>query len=187
MDRNVLILQLCLKETEVAETEEMRKPAEKKLWGGRFTGATDPLMEKFNESLPIDQRMWKEDVEVSNDGICNTQVGRAGVKGRPVGRYFEAVTESGLLCLQGSLAYARALSKAGVVTEEEASLIADGLGKVSSEWEAGSFQVKAGDEDIHTANERRLTEILGPVAGKLHTGRSRNDQARSSCLCLLCP
>ena len=38
------------------------------------------------------------------------------------------------------------------------------------------FQVQAGDEDIHTANERRLTELIGPVGGKLHTGRSRNDQ-----------
>ena len=37
---------------------------QKKLWGGRFTGATDPLMEKFNESLPFDKRMWKEDIEV---------------------------------------------------------------------------------------------------------------------------
>lgn len=36
----------------------------KKLWGGRFTGATDPLMEKFNESLPFDRRMWAEDIRV---------------------------------------------------------------------------------------------------------------------------
>ena len=36
----------------------------RKLWGGRFTGKTDPLMEKFNESLPVDKRMWKEDIEV---------------------------------------------------------------------------------------------------------------------------
>ena len=36
----------------------------KKLWGGRFTGATDPLMEKFNESLPFDKRMWSEDIRV---------------------------------------------------------------------------------------------------------------------------
>lgn len=36
----------------------------KKLWGGRFTGQTDPLMEKFNESLPFDKRMWKEDIQV---------------------------------------------------------------------------------------------------------------------------
>ena len=41
------------------------KPAaEKKLWGGRFTGDTDPLMVQFNESLPIDKRMWKEDIQV---------------------------------------------------------------------------------------------------------------------------
>ena len=47
----------------------------------------------------------------------------------------------------------------------------------------GGSQVVGGDEDIHTANERRLTELIGPVGGKLHTGRSRNDQARclSSC------
>jgi argininosuccinate lyase len=38
--------------------------------------------------------------------------------------------------------------------------------------------IKAGDEDIHTANERRLTELIGAVGGKLHTGRSRNDQVR---------
>jgi len=48
--------------------------------------------------------------------------------------------------------------------------------QVSAEWEQGGFQIKAGDEDIHTANERRLTEVIGAVAGKLHTGRSRNDQ-----------
>ncbi|PIK38354.1 hypothetical protein BSL78_24805, partial [Apostichopus japonicus] len=41
---------------------------------------------------------------------------------------------------------------------------------------SGTFQIQAGDEDIHTANERRLKEIIGTVAGKLHTGRSRNDQ-----------
>ena len=70
----------------------------------------------------------------------------------------------------------RALSKAGVVNEDEASQIVDGLDKVGLEWEGNYFEVKQGDEDIHTANERRLTEIIGPVAGKLHTGRSRNDQ-----------
>jgi argininosuccinate lyase len=50
--------------------------------------------------------------------------------------------------------------------------------QVASEWAAGSFVIKAGDEDIHTANERRLTELIGAVGGKLHTGRSRNDQVR---------
>jgi len=47
---------------------------------------------------------------------------------------------------------------------------------------SGTLQVVGGDEDIHTANERRLTELVGPVGGKLHTGRSRNDQARRSWL-----
>ena len=79
---------------------------------------------------------------------------------------------------QGSQAYARALAKAGVLTDEEASTVIHGLKEVGKEWEGDRFQVKAGDEDIHTANERRLTEIIGPVGGKLHTGRSRNDQVR---------
>lgn len=50
------------------------------------------------------------------------------------------------------------------------------MGKVAEEWKAGAFVIKQGDEDIHTANERRLTELVGAVGGKLHTGRSRNDQ-----------
>jgi len=45
------------------------------------------------------------------------------------------------------------------------------LEKVKEEWAAGTFVVKDGDEDIHTANERRLTEIIGATGGKLHTGR----------------
>lgn len=48
--------------------------------------------------------------------------------------------------------------------------------QVAAEWAAGGFVIKPGDEDIHTANERRLTELVGNVGGKLHTGRSRNDQ-----------
>ena len=81
---------------------------------------------------------------------------------------------------QGSQAYARALAKAGVLTEEEAETIVNGLDEVKKEWEADNFKIKAGDEDIHTANERRLTEIIGAVGGKLHTGRSRNDQVCKS-------
>ena len=78
--------------------------------------------------------------------------------------------------VQGSQAYARALSKAGVLTEEEAATIIEGLDKVAKEWANNTFEIKQGDEDIHTANERRLSEIVGAVGGKLHTGRSRNDQ-----------
>lgn len=82
--------------------------------------------------------------------------------------------------MQGSQAYARALAKAGVLTNDEAKTIVDGLSQVAAEWEQGIFEIKAGDEDIHTANERRLTELIGQVGGKLHTGRSRNDQVRGS-------
>lgn len=93
-------------------------------------------------------------------------------------RYCPAQQRCGLNVnpVQGSQAYARALSKAGVLTEEEAATIVEGLDEVAKEWETNSFEIKQGDEDIHTANERRLSEIIGSVGGKLHTGRSRNDQ-----------
>lgn len=80
--------------------------------------------------------------------------------------------------IRGSIAYARANSKIGILTQEEFQAIEKGFGEVLSEWENGKFEIKPGvDEDIHTANERRLGEIIGTqIAGKLHTGRSRNDQ-----------
>ena len=78
--------------------------------------------------------------------------------------------------IRGSQAYAHALARAGLLTEDEAAQIAAGLERVADEWRADGFVIQAGDEDIHTANERRLTELIGSVAGKLHTGRSRNDQ-----------
>ena len=56
------------------------------------------------------------------------------------------------------------------------SLLHSGLDQVADEWKMGTFDENPGDEDIHTANERRLTELVGAVGGKLHTGRSRNDQ-----------
>jgi len=78
--------------------------------------------------------------------------------------------------IRGSIAYAAALAKSGIITVQEAEALIDGLGKVREEFAADTFQVKPGDEDIHTAVERRLKEIVGDAAGKLHTGRSRNDQ-----------
>ena len=75
-----------------------------------------------------------------------------------------------------SIAYARALAGAAVITMEEASTIIDGLQQVTQEFTAKEFEFAGGDEDIHTAVERRLIEIVGAVGGKLHTGRSRNDQ-----------
>ncbi|MFW5708661.1 MAG: argininosuccinate lyase [Chloroflexota bacterium] len=76
----------------------------------------------------------------------------------------------------GSVAYARALVTAGLLTESEASTIIDGLNQVRAEMASGGFDFAESDEDIHTAVERRLTELVGPLGGKLHTGRSRNDQ-----------
>ena len=78
--------------------------------------------------------------------------------------------------ISGSKVYVEALKKENVVSEEEYSIIISGLSQVLSEWEAGKFEIKSEDEDIHSANERRLTELIGSTAGKLHTGRSRNDQ-----------
>lgn len=78
--------------------------------------------------------------------------------------------------IYGSVAYALALVGAGILTEDEAAVITDGLRRVLEEFEAETFEIKPGDEDIHTAVERRLVELVGAVGGKLHTGRSRNDQ-----------
>eukprot|EP00127_Corallochytrium_limacisporum_P004442 Clim_evm4s163 gene=Clim_evmTU4s163 len=113
-----------------------------RLWGGRFTGPNDPLMDEFNQSLMFDKKMYKEDVD-------------------------------------GSIAYASALTAAGLLTQDECAAIHNGLEQVKSEWESGYMDqnLMPSDEDIHTANERRLGEIIGTnIAGKLHTGRSRNDQ-----------
>jgi argininosuccinate lyase len=78
--------------------------------------------------------------------------------------------------VKGSVAWADALTQAGVLTQAESSQIISGLGAVAAEFESGSFAFAESDEDIHTAVERRLGELIGPLAGKLHTGRSRNDQ-----------
>ncbi|KAF5914641.1 hypothetical protein HPG69_005138 [Diceros bicornis minor] len=110
-----------------------------KLWGGRFVGAVDPIMEKFNSSITYDRHLWEADV-------------------------------------QGSKAYSRGLEKAGLLTKAEMDQILHGLDKVAEEWAQGTFKLNPNDEDIHTANERRLKELIGETAGKLHTGRSRNDQ-----------
>ncbi|KAL5490302.1 ARG4 [Sanghuangporus weigelae] len=115
------------------------EPTKQKLWGGRFTGQTDPLMHEFNLSLRYDRRMYAQDI-------------------------------------RGSIAYARALALRGILSQEEERKIVDGLTAIGKEWENGQFKIEPDDEDIHTANERRLSELIGSLGGKLHTGRSRNDQ-----------
>ncbi|ODV91511.1 hypothetical protein CANCADRAFT_71770 [Tortispora caseinolytica NRRL Y-17796] len=118
----------------------MSKPAENKLWGGRFTGAIDPLMQLYNDSLPYDKVMYQADIE-------------------------------------GTKAYTSATAKVGILTADEVKEIHRGLDIIADEWKNGTFEIQKNDEDIHTANERRLGEIIGKdIAGKVHTGRSRNDQ-----------
>ena len=98
-------------------------------------------MDRLNRSLPVDKRLWREDIA-------------------------------------GSQAWAAALGGAGVVTEAESRSLVDGLERVEdrlSTWSATEWDA-AGDEDIHSLVERLLREEVGDVAGKLHTGRSRNDQ-----------
>lgn len=78
--------------------------------------------------------------------------------------------------ITGSIAWAQQLHRIGILSDAEHHQIRDGLNQILTEFEGFTFQLQSGDEDIHTAVERRLYEIIGSTAGKLHTGRSRNDQ-----------
>lgn len=78
--------------------------------------------------------------------------------------------------IAGSIAHARMLGKVGVVSKAEAKKLEAGLKKVLHEWEQGRFKLDPAYEDVHGNVEARLRDIVGPVAGKLHSGRSRNDQ-----------
>lgn len=109
-----------------------------RLWGGRFAGGPAPSLDELNRSLPIDQRLWQEDIEASR-------------------------------------AWVQALYRAGVLDHEEMRALDKGLAIVARRVEAGEAE-NAPDEDIHSLVERLLYEEVGDVAGKLHTGRSRNDQ-----------
>ncbi len=111
----------------------------KKLWGGRFSEATDKLVEELNASIFFDRRLYRHDI-------------------------------------RGSIAHAEVLVAAGVLTRAEADKIAKGLKSVEREIDSGEFEFTVDMEDIHMAVEQRLTEKIGALGGKLHTGRSRNDQ-----------
>ncbi|HET8592897.1 MAG TPA: argininosuccinate lyase [Solirubrobacterales bacterium] len=78
--------------------------------------------------------------------------------------------------VEQSKAHARALAALGVLDDEEIRQISEGLDRVGAEFEQGRFEFAEDDEDVHMAIERRLTELIGPLGGKLHTARSRNDQ-----------
>ena len=109
-----------------------------KLWGGRFAGSTAATLEELNNSLPVDKRLWREDID-------------------------------------GSRAWVQALMRADVLTRTEAQQLDRGLLAVHARL-ATSFPDDVADEDIHSLVERMLYAEVGEVAGKLHTGRSRNDQ-----------
>ncbi len=78
--------------------------------------------------------------------------------------------------IEGSIAHARMLAHQGILSAEELSSIEAGMAQVLGEIESGSFEWKIGDEDLHMAIEKRLTQIVGEAGKKLHTARSRNDQ-----------
>jgi len=78
--------------------------------------------------------------------------------------------------IKGSIAHVEMLAKQEIISDAEAKQIKDGLERIKVEIDKGEFEFRVEDEDIHMAIEKRLHELTGPVAGKLHTARSRNDQ-----------
>jgi argininosuccinate lyase len=110
-----------------------------KPWGGRFSGATDPTVERFSASIHFDRVLARHDI-------------------------------------RGSRAQANMLGNAGLISAEDVAALIGGLDVIAKELEDGSFPFDPALEDIHMNIEMRLRDHLGPVAGKLHTGRSRNDQ-----------
>src|SRR5213594_3339799 len=108
------------------------------MWGGRFALGPAEALDALNRSLPVDHRLWPQDVAASK-------------------------------------AWVHALCQAGVVTVNEEAQLLGGLDRVADQLADGAA-VGASDEDVHTLVERLLYNEVGGLAGKLHTGRSRNDQ-----------
>ena len=110
------------------------------IWAGRLEGQADDLFREFNDSLPFDRHLVREDVE-------------------------------------GSIAWSKALVRAGVLTAQEQREIEAALGEILAAWrEDPSVLEQAEDEDVHSWVERQLVLRVGDLGKKLHTGRSRNDQ-----------
>ena len=78
--------------------------------------------------------------------------------------------------VRGSVAHAAMLAAQGLITSEDCEAICDGLKKLEQGYADGEWEIRLEDEDVHTALESRLTELVGPAGGRLHLGRSRNDQ-----------
>jgi argininosuccinate lyase/amino-acid N-acetyltransferase len=110
------------------------------IWAGRLEGQADDLFRRFNDSLPFDRELVREDVE-------------------------------------GSIAWSKALVRAGVVTAAEQREIEAALGEILAAWrDDPAILERAEDEDVHSWVERQLVMRVGDLGKKLHTGRSRNDQ-----------
>ena len=110
-----------------------------KLWGGRFSEATDAFVERFTASVDFDRRLFQQDIN-------------------------------------GSLAHAKMLEKADILTAQELQQIEDGLEAIRQEIIDDKFEWSVSLEDVHMNIESALTSRIGDVGKKLHTGRSRNDQ-----------
>lgn len=110
-----------------------------KLWGGRFTEATDTFVQRFTASVDFDRRLFQQDID-------------------------------------GSVAHAKMLVKAGILTADEVSQILDGLESIRQDILDDKFEWSIALEDVHMNIEAALTSRIGDVGKKLHTGRSRNDQ-----------
>src|SRR5579884_3135704 len=110
-----------------------------KMWGGRFAGGPDAIMEEINASIDFDRRLAEQDIA-------------------------------------GSSAHVAMLEKTGIVSAADAAAIREALGRIRGEIERGEFSFSRALEDIHMNVESRLSELIGPPAGRLHTARSRNDQ-----------
>ena len=110
-----------------------------RMWGGRFSGETDPLIAEATRSVDVDRVLAVDDID-------------------------------------GSIAHVGGLERAGLLTGDESRTLVEGLRVLREEVRAGTFAWDPALEDVHLNLEAALTARLGPVAGKLHTGRSRNDQ-----------
>lgn len=111
----------------------------RKLWGGRFRKATDPLVERFTSSIGVDHRLAKYDV-------------------------------------LGSIAHAKMLGACRIIPKADAARLVRGLTRILRLIEQGRFAPDASAEDVHSQVQQMLSNLIGEVAEKLHTARSRNDQ-----------
>src|SRR6202011_2691673 len=117
---------------------------------------------------------------MAEDAAPKVWAGRLGDETSPAVEEYTAGIDVDLRLLPGdiagSLAHAAMLHAIGVLTSDEHDAIVLEVERISDEIKRGTFAFQPNDEDIHTAVERRLIELAGPPGGKLHTGRSRNDQ-----------